>query len=417
MTTKDYLEKDYYKVLGVPKSADAATLKKSYRALARKNHPDANGSDKASEAKFKQISEAYDVLSDVDKRKEYDEARSLFGGSGGGFRGAGGQGAGRPVDLGDLFGGRGDRLGDIFGGLFGNRPPTGTAPGPHGSFAGGASRTTPRRGADVESEVRLDFADAVDGSTVSLRMTGDAPCSACGGTGAKAGTLPRVCPTCEGAGMTTRNQGGFALSEPCRDCRGRGLVVDDPCPVCSGSGRAPSTRTMNVRVPAGVGDGQKIRLKGKGAAGERGGAPGDLYVLVHVRPHPVFGRRDDNLTVTVPITFPEAALGAEIKVPTLGGAPVTVKVPPGTPNDRTFRLRGKGVARRDGSRGDLLATVQVVVPDHIDDETKSALEKLRGSAEGDAARARLVADANPGGTTAGPSTSNPTSTPSAAEGT
>jgi molecular chaperone DnaJ len=389
MTTKDYLEKDYYKVLGVPKDADAAAIKKAYRALARKNHPDANNSDKASEAKFKQISEAYDVLSDATKRKEYDEARSLFGGAGGGIRfpGGGGQnGGGVNIDLGDLFGGRGDRLGDIFGGLFGNRP-TG-APGPT------PTRTGPRRGADVESEVTLGFTDAVDGATVALRMTGDAPCSTCGGTGAKAGSLPRVCPTCEGAGFTTRNQGGFALSEPCRDCRGRGLVVDDPCPVCSGSGRAPSSRTMNVRIPAGVRDGQRIKLKGKGAAGERGGPPGDLVVLVHVRPHAVFGRKDDNLTITVPVTFPEAALGADIKVPTLGGPPVTVKVPPGTPNDRTFRVKGRGIARRDGTRGDLLATVNVVVPENMDDETKAALEKLRGSSTGDDVRARLAADAN-----------------------
>jgi len=401
MTTKDYLEKDYYKVLGVPKDADAAAIKRAYRALARKNHPDANGSDKASEAKFKQISEAYDVLSAPDKRKEYDEARSLFGG--GGFRvptGAGPNGSFN-VDLGDIFGGRGDRLGDIFGGLFGNRPAPGTP---------GTARTqAPRRGADVESEVTLAFDDAVDGATVTLRMTGDAPCAACGGTGAKAGTMPRVCPTCDGAGMTTRSQGGFALSEPCRDCRGRGLVVDEACPVCVGSGRAPSSRTMNVRIPAGVRDGQRIRLKGKGTAGERGGAPGDLYVLVHVRPHPVFGRKNDNLTVTVPITFPEAALGADIKVPTLGASPVTVKVPPGTPNDRTFRVKGRGVRRIDGTRGDLLVTVEVVVPDHIDDDTKAALEKLRGSGAGDNVRARLVAEANVGADTgtAGPTTAGP----------
>jgi len=402
MTTKDYLEKDYYKVLGVPKDADAASIKKAYRALARKNHPDANNSDKASETKFKQISEAYDVLSDSTKRKEYDEARSLFGGTGGfriptGGGGNGGPNGGFNVDLGDLFGGSSDRLGDIFGGLFGNRPTTG--PTGTGSTGTGRSRMqTPRRGADVESEVRLAFSDAVDGATVTLRMTGDAPCSACGGTGARAGTLPKVCPTCEGAGFTTRNQGGFALTEPCGDCRGRGLVVDDPCPVCTGSGRAPSTRTMNVRIPAGVRDGQRIRLRGKGAAGERGGPPGDLLVLVHVDPHPIFGRKDDNLTITVPITFPEAALGADITVPTLGGSPVTLKVPPGTPNARTFRVRGKGIARKDGSRGDLLVTVDVVVPEHMDEETKAALEKLRGTSVGDDVRARLVADANAGRT-------------------
>lgn len=388
MTTKDYLEKDYYAVLGVPKDASAADIKKAYRALARKNHPDANASTKASETKFKQISEAYDVLSHADKRKEYDEARSLFGGTGGFRVPRGGEAGGFNVDLGDIFAGRaGDRLGDIFGGLFGNRPTSTTTPRQH---------SAPRRGADIETEVTLGFTDAVGGATVALRMTGDAPCTACGGTGAKAGSLPRVCQTCEGAGFTTRNQGGFALTEPCRDCRGRGLVVDDACPVCSGSGRAPSSRTMNVRIPAGVRDGQRIRLKGKGAAGERGGPPGDLYVQVHARPHRVFGRKGDNLTITVPVTFPEAALGAEVKVPTLGGNPVTVKVPPGTPHGRTFRVKGKGTVRRDGTRGDLLVTVDLVMPDQLDEETKAALEKMRGTGSGDDVRARLVSEANAG---------------------
>jgi molecular chaperone DnaJ len=269
-------------------------------------------------------------------------------------------------------------LGDLFGGLFGNR-----APRPQ----------TARRGADVESEVTIGFVEAVEGATVSLRTTSDAPCAACQGTGAKAGTLPRVCPTCEGAGFTTRNQGGFALTEPCRDCRGRGMVVDDPCPVCHGSGHAPSTRTISVRIPAGVRDGQKIRLPGKGAPGERGGPPGDLFVVVHVRPHPIFGRRGDNLTVTVPVTFPEAALGAEISVPTLGGGPVKLKIPAGTPNGRTFRVRGKGSRRKDGSRGDLLVTVEVIVPEKLDDAARAALEQYKASAPDGDPRASLLAQA------------------------
>ena len=387
MTTKDYLDKDYYKALGVSKTATADEIKKAYRKLARQHHPDKNMSDKKSEEKFKSISEAYDVLSNVDRRKEYDEARTLFGSGGLRFPGGGAGGPGQGglnVDFGDIFGRAGGGLGDIFGGLFGNRD------APPRTRAGTGA---PRRGADIESEVTLGFDDAVDGVTVALQMTSDSPCAACGGTGAKAGTMPHVCPTCNGAGVTIRNQGGFALTEPCRDCRGRGLVVDDPCPVCHGSGRAPSTRTMNTRIPAGVRDRQRIRLKGKGAPGERGGPPGDLYVVVHVRSHPVFGRKGDDLTISVPITFPEAALGADIKVPTLRGTPVTLKIPPGTPNGRTFRVTGRGTTRRDGTKGALLVTVDVVVPEGLDQESREALEKFKSATDGADVRARLADEA------------------------
>src|SRR5690349_15983126 len=245
MSTKDYVEKDYYKVLGVPKDATAAEIKKTYRKLAREFHPDANKGDAKAEERFKDISEAYDVLSDEKRRKEYDEARSLFGN--GGFR-PGGAGGNYNFDFGDLFsgsgGGGGGGIGDVFGGLF-NR---------------GGRQAQPRRGADVETEVTLSFTEAVDGATVPLRMTSQAPCRACAGTGAKTGTTPRVCPTCVGAGTVSRGQGAFALSDPCRDCKGRGMIVDDPCTVCHGSGRASSARTMQVRIPAGVQDGQRIRL-------------------------------------------------------------------------------------------------------------------------------------------------------------
>ncbi|GLX05834.1 molecular chaperone DnaJ [Microbispora sp. NBRC 16548] len=386
MSTKDYLEKDYYAVLGVPKTASAEEIKKAYRKLARQYHPDANPGNKETEEKFKEVSEAYDVLSDVKRRKEYDEARTLFGSGLGGYAGAGGPraGGGFNFDLGDLFGGSGsgERIGDLFGGLF-NR-------------GGAGTRTTtarPRRGQDVESEVTLAFGEAVDGTTVSLRLTSSAACTACGGTGAKAGTTPRVCPTCEGTGAASRNLGNFAFSEPCRDCRGRGLVVDDPCPVCEGSGRGKSTRTIQARIPAGVGDGQRIRIKGKGAPGENGGPAGDLYVLVHVKPHPVFGRSGENLTVTVPVTFPEAALGAEIKVPTLRGMPVTLRIPEGTPNGRTFRVRGRGASRKDGTKGDLLVTVQVTVPQNLDDKARAALEEFRNATEGQDLREELIKQA------------------------
>lgn len=383
MSTKDWIEKDYYKVLGVSKDAKPEEIKKAYRKLARANHPDQNPGNSAAEQRFKEISEANDVLSDPKKRKEYDEARSLFGG--GGFRFPRSGPAGGP-SMDDLFRNAGDGggLGDIFGNLFN----TGTRTTRFTTTRG------PRRGSDVEGEVTVDFLQAVEGVTVGMQMVSDAPCQACHGTGAKSGTVPRVCPTCEGSGMQTSTSGGvFAVTEPCRDCRGRGMVVDDPCPVCHGSGRGKSTKTMQVRIPAGVTDGQRIRLKGKGGAGENGGAPGDLYVVVHVRPHPVFGRKGDHLTLTAPVTFTEAALGAEIEVPTLGGAPVKLRIPPGTPNGRTFRVRGKGVARRDGTRGDLLVTVEVVVPEGLTEAQRQALASYAATVAAENPRAKLFASA------------------------
>lgn len=214
-----------------------------------------------------------------------------------------------------------------------------------------------------------------------MQMVSDEACQACRGTGAKAGSVPRICPTCEGSGMQTSTSGGvFAVTEPCKECRGRGLVVDDPCNVCHGSGRGQSKKTMQVRIPAGVTDGQRIRVKGKGGSGENGGADGDLYVLVHVRPDKIFGRKDDHLTVTVPVTYPEAALGADIEVPTLGGPTVKLRIPSGTPNGRTFRVKGKGVAKKAGGRGDLLVTVEVAVPAELDDAAKRMLSEYAAAA-------------------------------------
>jgi len=389
MSTKDYVEKDYYKVLGVAKDATTADIKKAYRKLARQYHPDANKGDVKAEEKFKEISEAYDVLSDEKRRKEYDEARSLFGG---GFRAPGN--GGFPFDLGDLLnnqGGSGGGLGDILGGIF-NRGRTPGSPGPTTTTAG-----TGRRGTDIESEASISFMQSIDGVTIPLRMTSEQPCRSCSGTGAKAGTTPRVCPQCSGTGQTSTNQGGFAFSEPCRECKGRGLVVDTPCPTCNGSGRAASTRTLQARIPSGVKDGQRIRLKGKGAPGERGGPAGDLYVMVRVKPHPVFGRDGDNLTVTVPVTFPEAVLGSDIKVPVLGGMPVTVKLPAGSANGRTMRVRGKGAPLRDGGRGDLLVTFEVAVPVNLSDEAKKALEGFRTATADNDVRAELLKQAKDGG--------------------
>ena len=368
MSTKDWLEKDYYKILGVSKKATSDEIRKAFRKIARENHPDQNPGNSSAEARFKEASEANSVLGNAGKRKEYDEARSLFG-SGVRF-GAPGGGAsgGTPGGFEDLFRNAGAGtstagFGDLFGNLF--------------SSAGTSRRSTtrgPRRGSDIEGEVTITFEQAVSGDTVSMRTISDQPCASCRGTGARAGTLPKVCPTCEGSGMQSSTAGGvFSMSEPCRDCLGRGLLVEDACPDCNGSGRARSANTMNVRIPAGVNDGQRIRIKGKGAAGENGGAPGDLYVSVHVKPHKLFGRNGNNLTLEVPVTFAEATLGAEISVPTLGGSPVKLRVPSNTPNGRTMRLRGKGARKSDGTTGDLLVTLKVEVPEHLSDAARSAL--------------------------------------------
>lgn len=354
----DWLDKDFYAVLGVSKTASADEIKKTYRKLARELHPDKNPDNKKAEERFKEVSEAYDVLSDAQKRKEYDEARTMFASGGYGRQGGfGGQQYNVNVD--DIFGGDASGFGDLFGGIF-NR--------------GGSRRPQPRRGADLESELTLSFNDALDGVTVPLRLSSDGPCSTCSGTGAKSGTVPRVCPNCQGSGQVARNAGGFAFAEPCAACSGRGLIVDDPCTSCRGSGRGTSTRTVQARIPAGVKDGSRIRLKGKGAPGEQGGPAGDLFVVVHVTPHPVFARKGENIQVTVPVTFAEAALGSEVSVPVPRGGTVKVKIPAGTANGRTMRVKGKGIRRKDGTNGDVLVTVEVAVPQKLTAEAKEALE-------------------------------------------
>ncbi len=390
MAEREWIEKDFYAELGVSSTASADEIKKAYRKLARDLHPDKNPGDAKAEARFKAVGEAYSVLSNTDKRKQYDETRALFGagartggfGSGGGFGGGfnagpGGFDASGSINLEDLLGGAGrgsggpGGLGDLFGGLFG-------ASGSGGGRTRSAGQS--RRGADVETEIRLEFADAVRGATLPLRLTSQARCQTCSGSGARPGSVPRTCPTCDGHGMVSNNQGHFGFSEPCRDCRGTGRLIDDPCPECGGDGVSPRTRTLNVRIPAGVTDGQKIRLKGQGEPG-RGGAPaGDLYVLVHVSADRRFGRSErnaDDLTLKVPVTYPELALGTTLTVPTLDGR-VSLKVPAGTSTGRTFRVRGRGVQKANGSNGDLLVTVEVAVPQKLDDE---AAEALRSYAE------------------------------------
>jgi molecular chaperone DnaJ len=382
VSAREWLEKDFYAELGVSSTASAEEIKRAYRKLARELHPDANPGDARAEARFKSVSEAYGVLSDAEKRKQYDEARSLFNGGfrpgGGGFGGPGG------FDLGDLFGSGGARagdasgLGDLLGGLFG---------GGRGGMAGaGAGR--PRRGTDIETEVRIDFTEAVRGATVPLRIASPSSCGSCGGTGARAGTVPRPCSACGGTGLVTRSQGAFALSEPCRDCRGTGRIIDDPCTECGGRGVSNRHRTLTMRIPAGVADGQKIRLAGQGEPGMRGAPAGDLYVLVHVTPHPVFGRSGDDLTVTVPVSFPELVSGTTLTVPTMDGT-VKLKVPAGTSSGRTLRARGKGITRRDGRSGDLLVTLQVAVPTKLDRKAKDALDSYAKATAGEDPRADL----------------------------
>jgi len=381
---REWFEKDYYAELGVSSDASEKDITRAYRKLAKKFHPDANSGDTTAEERFKDISAAHDVLGDAEKRKEYDQVREMVAsgvgpGGPGGFGGFGGGGSGGPgfggfggnvrvEDLGDL----GD-LGGLFGNLFG---------GGRGRRGRNAGPVGPQRGSDIETELHLDFLDAVHGVTTSVNITSEAPCHVCNGTGAKPGTFPERCPTCNGAGSVAVDQGPFSFSEVCPTCGGRGSVVKDKCKNCKGRGTEVRPRTVKVRIPAGVDDGQRIRVKGRGTPGANGGPPGDLYVVVHVAPHPIFARSGKwDLTVKVPITFPEAVLGAQVKVPTLE-APVTVKVPPGTQTGKTVRVRNRGIPRSSGEPGALLVTFDVVVPHELDDDARAAIEQLASSLPG-----------------------------------
>ena len=365
---REWFEKDYYKVLGVSETASQKDVTKAYRKLARELHPDTN-KDPNAEERFKEVSAAYDVVGDADKRKEYDEVRRLgpmgggFGGPGGGFGGFGGPGGATfsTEDLGDM-----GNLGDLLGGLFGRG----------GRRGGGAPRGAgPQRGDDLEAELHLAFDEAVRGVTTAVNLTSDAPCHTCHGSGAAPGSTPITCSRCGGRGVLDENQGMFSFSQACPQCAGRGTVVEDPCPTCRGTGVERRPRDVKIRVPAGVQDGQRIRLKGRGGPGRNGGPAGDLYVVVRVRPHDFFGRTGRDLTLTVPVTFAEAALGADVTVPTLEGEPVKIRLPAGTRNGRTFRVKGRGVATKKGT-GDLLATVEVAVPQKLSAAERKAVESL-----------------------------------------
>jgi molecular chaperone DnaJ len=372
---------DYYATLGVEKKATPEELKKAYRKLARKYHPDRNPDDKQAEARFKEVSHAYDILSDPDKRKQYDSGTGPFAAAGG----AGGFGGFGNFDF------DASSMGDILSNLFG------------GSASGRRTRAKPRpeRGRDLETEVSIAFEQAVAGAQVPLAVSTQSPCPSCRGSGAKPGTTPKVCPKCEGRGIETQGQGMFSISQPCSRCGGGGTVIEDPCPTCRGSGAVRSMKRWRVNIPAGVREGSRIRLAGKGEAGPRGGPPGDLYVVTHVAHSPVFKRRGDNLEVEVPLTIPEALRGAEVKVPTLSGTK-TLRVRPGTTHGTVQRLRGEGPPKLGGAsgkagggggaaaeRGDLHYRFVIDVPAQLTSEQSGAVDALAEAMHDGDPRARL----------------------------
>ena len=374
---REWFEKDYYAVLGVAGTAAQKDITKAYRKLARPLHPDANPGDKAAEERFKEVSAAYEVVGDPDKREQYDEVRRMgpmaggFGPGGFGPGGFGGDGAGVRFDAGDLS--------DLIGNLF-----------TRGRAGGGgpqASPTGPRRGTDIEATLTMTFDDAARGATTTVNVVSDVRCPDCFGSGAAVGTSPQPCPECGGTGAIEEDQGFFSFSRPCPRCGGRGRIIETPCPTCSGLGSVRRPRQVKVRIPQGVRDGQRIRVKGRGGAGANGGPDGGLYVRGQGEPHALFGRDGDNLTITVPVTFAEATLGADVTVPTLEGEPVTIRVPAGTRSGRTFRVRGRGVST-PRTRGDLLVVIEIDVPQHLSDAERAAIEAL-AAAGAESPRAHL----------------------------
>lgn len=370
---KDWVEKDYYQVLGVTSGASQEEIKRAYRTLAQELHPDANPDNPSAEEKFKDVSEAYTTLSDEDQRRQYDEVRQMVasGGFSGGFGSPGGFPGGQRVrveDVGDLLGGFGG-LGDLFGG-------------------GGRRQAGPRRGADLTTDLTMSFRDAVQGATTTLKVRGQSSCSRCQGNGAEPGTAVSTCGTCGGMGTVSQNQGVFSFAQPCRACQGRGRIIQNPCTNCRGSGSEVRTRSISVKIPPGVNDGATIRLRGKGSPGQFGGPSGDLLVQAHVDPHPLFKRKGQNLTARIPVSFTEAALGSEIEVPTLDGS-VRLKVPAGTTSGNTFRVKERGIPKTKGKAGDLLVTVEVAVPKKLPRAAKKLLEQYRDEYEVEDVRSAL----------------------------
>jgi molecular chaperone DnaJ len=356
---------DLYKTLGVAKTATDDEIKKAYRKLARKHHPDANPGDPKAEERFKEISHAHDVLSDAAKRRDYDAAQRMGGFGRGAGNGAPGEGGG--------MGGFGD-FADIFGSIFrGGRGGAGPGPGPG---ARTQDRSAPRRGADIEVEVGLSFEQAMQGAELPVTVDKHDTCASCSGSGAKPGTSPRLCPECKGRGVRGRELGGFSMTEPCPRCAGNGTVIDEPCPTCGGSGSVAGRKTYKVRIPPGAKDGTKVRLRGKGQAGLRGGPAGDLQVVTRVSPSRLYTRQGDDLVINVPVTFAEAALGAQVEVPTLDGR-VKLRVPAGSQDGKALRVPGKGAPKLSGGgRGDLIARIRVQVPSGLDDAQREALERF-----------------------------------------
>jgi len=345
--------KNPYEVLGVARTASAEEIKKAYRKLARRYHPDRNPDDPAAEERFKEVQAAYDLLSDPEKRRAYD----AFGTAGPGAAGPRGVRF-EEFDLGDL----GDLFGSFFGGAGARR---------------GATARRPSRGSDLETRVRISFEDSLRGVQVRIPVEAETACAVCGGTGAEPGTAPVVCPQCQGRGVVSESQGLFAFSTPCPRCRGNGTIVEKPCTRCRGTGRERTTKRYSVRIPAGARTGTRIRLKGKGEAGRHGGPPGDLHVVVEVEPSPLYERRGSDLVLDVPVTFAEAALGATVEIPTPDG-PVALKIPAGTESGKLLRVRGRGAPHVKGNgRGDLLARIRVTVPKKLTKAEREALEGYR----------------------------------------
>jgi molecular chaperone DnaJ len=375
---------DYYKTLGVGKGASDEEIKKAYRKLARQYHPDRNPGDKNAEEKFKEISQAHDVLSDPEKRKAYDRGQGPLGGFAGGN-----------FDPSAFGGGFSDILSNLFGG--GGAGTAGRTGGPRGRSGAGRTGRPQPQGRDLETEVSLTFDQAVHGAQVPLSVPTSQPCPTCHGTGAKPGTTPKVCPVCEGRGIESQSQGIFSISQPCSNCGGAGTVIEDPCPTCGGTGAQRNIRKLRVNIPADVHDGSRIRLAGKGEAGLRGGDPGDLYVITRVEESPVFKTVGDNLEVEVPLTIPEAVRGAIVEVPTLNGTK-RLRVPAGTKHGTVQRLRGEGPPRPGGkARGDIRYRFVIEVPESLSPEQDEAIDRLSQVMNGNP-RADLFKQAGAGGT-------------------
>jgi len=374
---------DYYKTLGVDKKASADDIKKAYRKLARKYHPDRNPDDKQAEERFKEISQAHDVLGDPEKRKQYDNGTGAFAGGASGGPGFGGFGN---------FDFDASSMGDILSNLFGGGGGGSGGPAQGGGAGGRRARSRPQRGRDLETEVRISFDQSIAGAQVPLSVPTTGICTTCHGTGAKPGTTPKVCPRCEGRGIESEGQGMFSISQPCSLCGGSGTVIEDPCPTCHGTGALRTVKKFRVNIPAGVKEGSRIRVPGKGEAGARGGPAGDLYVITHVTPSSAFKRKGDNLEVEVPLTIPEALLGAEVRVPTLDGSK-TLRVKPGTQHGALQRLRGEGPPKLGSKgRGDIHYRFTLDVPEQLSDEQRAAVDELSKVMNGDP-RAKLFAGA------------------------